>query len=99
MVKATKVTKNRLTNEDFTPRVRVATLLEFIVKMANSGVDDRAYYTNDCLYYRCYRNEVDLFRGLESKYPNLVHTTLTHGLNEIVIPDINKLVIEMLINR
>jgi hypothetical protein len=105
MIKATKTTKNRLKNEDFSPRVRIATLLEHIIKLAEvcelSGIqkDDRAYYTNDCLYYLCCQDEVNLFRGLKSRYPNLIEATLTYGLNEIVIPDINKLVKAMLLDR
>ncbi len=105
MIKATKATKQRLQKEDFTPRVRVSTLLEHIVRLADNceifGVQEnsRAFYTNECLYYKCSYDETALFRGLQSKYPNLIQTTLTHGLNEIIIPDINKLVKEMLTNR
>lgn len=99
MVKATKATIKRLKSEDFTPRVRISTLLEYIVRIAGYGYSDKAFYTNDCLYYNCYPDETALFRGLQSKYPSLIETTLTHGLNEVVIPDINKLVKEMLNNR
>ena len=99
MVKATKATIKRLRDEDFTPRVRVATLLEHIVRMAGQEYHDRASYTENCLYYKCYTDEAPLFRGLKSKYPLLIETTLTHGLNEVVIPDINKLVKAMLNDR
>jgi len=105
MVKATKATKAKLAKEDFSPRVRISTLLEYIVKAADaaeiSGIqsDTRAFYTDTGIYYSCYPDEVSLFRGLGSKYPQLVSTTLTYGLNEIIIPDINKLVKEMLLNR
>jgi len=105
MIKATKATKARLKNEDFTPRVRIATLLDHIVKLAGiceeSGIqeDSKAFYIDKGLYYNCFADEVNLFRGLESKYPNLINTTLTHGLKEIIIPDINRLVKEMLKNR
>ena len=98
MAKATKATKKRLANEDFTPRVRVSTLLECIVRLAEAESAE-AFYANDCLCYSCYQHEANLFRGLESKYPKLIHTTLTHGLNEIKIPDINKLVKAMLADR
>lgn len=99
MVRTSKVTKHKLAKEDFSPRVRVSTTLEHIVRMADCGCDDRAFYTDACLYYLCYSDEANLFRGLESKYPGLICTTLTYGLNEIVIPDINKLVKAMLLYR
>lgn len=100
MSKATKATKNRLATCDFTPRVRIATLLEYIVKMADIEYNNEAFYTeNNSLYYKCHEDEKPLFRGLQSKYPNYVETTLMYGLNEVVITDINKLVKAMLNNR
>jgi hypothetical protein len=102
MVKATKATKKRLATEDFTPRVRHATLLEHIVRIAGEegcrGTGS-ACYTDHGLYYLCYSDEAPYFRGLQTKYPSLIETTLTHGNNEIKIPDINKLVNAMLANR
>jgi hypothetical protein len=56
----------------------------------------KGFYTDDSLYIKAAHWEKPYFRGLESKYPNLIRTTLTHGLNEVVIPDINKLVKAML---
>jgi hypothetical protein len=102
MKKATKATKQRLQKEDFSPRVRISTILEYIVREADRAeyeTETKAFYSESGLYYRCNLDEVNLFRGLQSKYPDFIQTTLTHGLNEIIIPDINKLVKEMLINR
>jgi len=100
MIKATKATKNRLHNEDFTPRVQMSTLLEYIVRIADSESSDTAFYTPRGLYYGVENDrEANLFAGLASKYPKLIEATLTHGLNQILIPDINKLVKAMLNNR
>ena len=100
MVKATKVTKKRLATEDFTPYVRLSTLIEAIVKQAEQVEKGwecgKASYTDDGLFYLCYEDEKPLFRGFETRYPKLIKTTLTHGLNQIIIPDVNKMVKTML---
>jgi len=102
MIKATKATKKRLTTEDFTPYVRLSTLIESIIKEAErverhgEETDFRACYTDRGLFYKCYEDEKPLFRGFESRYPELIETTLTHGLNQIKIPDVNKFVKVML---
>jgi len=100
MIKATKATKKRLATEDFTPYVRLSTLIEAIIKQAEQvekGWEcDRALYTDTGLFYQCYEDEKPLFRGFETRYPKLIETTLTHGLNQIKIPDVNKFVKVML---
>lgn len=100
MTKATKTTRKRLATEDFTPYVRLSTLIETIINQAeqveNGWAYDRAIYTDDGLFYQCYENEKPLFRGFETRYPKLIETTLTHGLNQIKIPDVNKFVKTML---
>lgn len=108
MVKATKATKQRLKKikstlaEILLERIEIA---DNIVDCINDGFtltqDDcsKGFYTNDSLYIKAKPWEQPYFRGFETKYPNLIRTTLTHGNNEIVIHDINKMVKAMLTNR
>jgi hypothetical protein len=108
MVKATKATKQRLKtikntiSEILIKRVEIA---DNIIDCLNDGFtltkDDysEGFYTNDCLYIKAKPWEKPYFRGLQTRYPALIQTTLTHSNNEIIIPDINKLVKAMLINR
>lgn len=104
MKKATKVTLKRLETEDFGARTCAATLLEHIVKSANryEKTGDynslfRASYHPDCLYYLASdEREKRILRGLASWNEKLIECTLTHGLNECRILDINKLVKRML---
>lgn len=109
MVKATKATKNRLKKmqnntlaEILIERIEIA---ENIADCLNEGFtltkDDygKGFYTDDSLYIKAANWEKPHFRGFETKYPNLIRTTLTHGLNEVIIPDVNKFAKAMLINK
>ena len=106
MVKATKATKNRLKKminntlaEILIERIEIAENLEDCI---NDGLvltkDDynKGFYTENHLYIKVAEWEKRYFRGFETKYPKLIQTTLTHGNNEIIIPDINKMVKAML---
>ena len=103
---ATNVTKNRLKKmqnntlaEILIERIEIA---ENIMDCINDGFalteDDykKGFYTDDCLYIKAENWEKRYFRGFETKHPDLIQTTLTHGNNEIIIPDINKFVKAML---
>jgi len=109
MVKATKATKQRLKKmqnntlaEILIERIEIA---ENLVDCLRDGFtltrDDcsKGFYTDDSLYIKAKSWEKPYFRGFETRYPNLIRTTLTHGLDEIVIPDINKMAKAMLTNR
>lgn len=109
MVKATKATKNRLKKmknntlaEILIERIEIA---ENILDCLHDGLtltkDDysKGFYTENHLYIKAINWEKPYFRGFETKHPNLIQTTLTHGNNEIIIPDINKFVKAMLLNK
>jgi hypothetical protein len=104
MVRATKATLKRLEdwrNWTATPYVRQSTLLENTIRAAESSERNgdpvtRAHYTDDCLYVLAEASEKPLFRGLSTRWPKLIEVTFTHGLNEVCILDVNKLVKAMM---
>jgi 5'-deoxynucleotidase YfbR-like HD superfamily hydrolase len=103
MVKATKATQKRLENWSEAKFVRAATLLEHTVKSAErfEKTGDpctiiSAFYADDCLYVKADESDKPPFRGLSCRFPRLIETALTHGLNEVRILDVNKLVKAML---
>jgi hypothetical protein len=101
MTKATKATKLRLKKmqgtlaEILIERIEIA---ENIADYLNDGIvpteDDysKGFYADNCLYIKVKSWEKPYFRGFQTRYPSLIQTTLTHGNNEIIIPDINKMV-------
>lgn len=107
MVKALKVTVKRLAkmakNGDY-----LAELLGEVIRLANThdelvaeGFDPNltgswAFNSADCIYVRV-QNEFDkkMLRGLATWNEKLIDCTLTHGLNECRILDINTLVKRM----
>lgn len=108
MIKATKATKQRLKKinntlaEILLERIEIAENITDCIKDGFTLTEDdysKGFYTDDCLYLKVKHWEKPYFRGFESKYPSLIKTTLTHGLNEVIIPDINKLVKAMLFNK
>lgn len=108
MVKATKATKQRLKKMQnntiakiLIERIEIAENLADCLRdgfTLNEDDCSKGFYTGDSLYIKAASWEKPYFRGFESRYPNLIRTTLTHGFNEIVIPDINKMVKVMLDN-
>lgn len=103
MTKATKATLKRLINAD----TRQGQLLNEIATEAQNvedlyrdgftGFEHNAHYV-DCDLSGTYihyiaRGDYDkaTLRGLCSKYPNLIQGSLTNGLGEVCILDINKL--------
>jgi hypothetical protein len=105
MVRATKATQKRLENWEnwtATPYVRQSTLLENVVRRAEccerqGDPTTGAHYTDDCLYTRAAASEKPLFCGLYTRFPKWIEVTFTHGLNEVRILDINKLVKAMML--
>lgn len=105
MVKATKATKQRLKKVQSTlaeiliERIEIAENIDHCI---NDGLtltkDDysKGFYTDNHLYIKAQPWEKRYFSGFGTKYPRLIQTTLTHGNNEIIIPDINKMVKAML---
>ena len=103
MKTATKATLNRLIKMD----TRASRLLKEYVEEANNvedlindgfcGFEYNAIYTSYGMYLRV-NNDYDkaTLRGLHTRFESLVGCTLTHGLNECQIYDINKLVRKML---
>ena len=101
MIKATKATKKRLSNHSGNRFVRACTLLETIIAEAeryerNEHPDAWAFYTPECLYCKAYETDKPPLRGLHSLFPRMIEVSFTHGLNEVRILDINKLVKAML---
>ena len=108
MVKATKATTQRLKKikstlaEILLERIEIANNIEDCINDGFTLTKDdysKGFYTSDDFYIKAEPWEKPYFRGFETKYPNLIKTTLTHGLNEILIPDINKMAKAMLTNR
>jgi hypothetical protein len=105
MVKATKATKQRLKKikstlaEILLERIEIAENIEACI---NDGFiltkDDynKGFYSNDHLYIKAQPWEKPYFSGFYTRYPSLISTTFTNGLNEVQIPDINKMVKAML---
>ena len=108
MVKATKATTQRLKkikstlSEILLERIEIANNIADCIDEGFTLTEDdysKGFYTSDELYIKAEPWEKPYFRGFESRYPSLIRTTLTHGLNEIIIPDINKMVKAILNNR
>lgn len=105
MVKATKATKQRLKKigstlaEILLERIEIA---DNISDCINDGYrltkDDyeKGFYTDNCLCIKAQHWEKPYFSGFQTRHPDLIQTTLTHGNNEIIIPDINKMTKAML---
>lgn len=101
MVKATKATKQRLKKMQSTlaeilrERIEIA---ENIDACINDGFtltrDDysKGFYSDNCLYIKAQPWEKPYFNGFYTRYPSLISITFTHGLNEVQIPDVNKMV-------
>jgi len=107
MVKSTKVTIQRLKKIKSTLAEILLERIESADNIASCIADGftltqddygKGWYSDDCLYIKADPWEKPYFRGFETKYPDLIRTTLTHGNNEIIIPDINKMVKAMIIN-
>jgi len=105
MVKATKATIQRLKKikstlaEILLERIEKANNIQDCINDGFTLTQDdfgKGWYSNDCLYIKADEWEKPYFRGFETKCPNLIRTTLTHGNNEIIIHDINKMAKAML---
>ncbi|WP_407310462.1 hypothetical protein [Desulfosporosinus sp. SB140] len=109
MVKATKTTKQRLKKmqnntlaEILIERIEIAENLADCIRNGFKLTQDdcsKGFYSNDCLYIKAQPWEKPYFNGFYTRYPSLISTTFTHGLNEVQIPDVNKMVKAMLTNR
>ena len=109
MIKATKATKQRLKNMQNNTLARIVLerveIAENIVDCLNDGFiltkDDynEGFYTSNHLYIKVKSWEKPYFRGFETRCPGLIQTTLTHGNNEVIIPDVNKLVKAMFTDK
>jgi c-di-GMP-related signal transduction protein len=110
MVKATKATRQRLKKlkninntlaEILIERIEIAENIEACINDGFTLTQDdysKGFYSNDNLYIKAQPWEKPYFSGFYTKYPSLISTTFTHGLNEVQIPDINKMVKAMLRN-
>jgi hypothetical protein len=107
MVKATKATKQRLKKiqstlaEILLERIEISENLASCIEDGFKLTEDdcgKGFYSNDCLYIKAKPWEKPYFNGFQTRYPSLISTTFTHGLNEVQIPDINKMVKAMLLD-
>ena len=105
MVKATQATKNRLKKLDtelskiLLERIEIAENIDSCIADGLQLTKDdysKGCYTNDGLYLKVAEWEKKYFRGFHSRHENLIGCTLTLGLNQIEIPDVNKMVKAMI---
>jgi len=109
MVKATKTTLKTLQGWKNDKYAKTACILAKTIRYANAveellaegaalTADDYryGYYTEDSLYYKAPSYEAGYFSGMYTQWPELIgFTRFLNGVNEVVIPDINKLVKKM----